>query len=49
MEIRRTTMGELITAIGGLLVNFGLDIDLNGGIMRSILDVVSALGKLFGN
>ena len=42
-------MGELINAIGGLLGNFGLDLDLNGGIMRSILDVISALGKLFGN
>lgn len=42
-------MTELFNAIGGLLGNFGLDFDLNGGIMRSILDVASALGKLFGN
>lgn len=49
MENRRTTMGELFNAIGGLISAFDLDFDLNGGIMRSIFDVASALGKLFGN
>ena len=47
MEIRRTTMGELFNAIGGLIGAFGFDI--SDGIMNSIFDVVSALGKLFGN
>jgi len=40
-------MTELFNAIGGLISAFGFDI--NEGIMRSILDVASALGKLFGN
>ena len=40
-------MGELFNAIGGLIGAF--DLELDSGIMRSIFDVVSALGKLFGN
>lgn len=42
-------MAELFKAIAGLLGAFGLTFDLNDGIMSSILDVASALGKLFGN